>query len=106
MDLYDNVVTLLVDRHALSGGQKAFVGVQLAIAILVFVFLLILVFFPSTYGLNAAGIWMSRLALGGLILSAVMNKVFSKIAADIKVKKAAQATQAAAAVAAVPTENP
>ncbi len=75
MDPTKDLSTLVTNFSTLTQKQKVFVGVQSAIGIFVVIFLIILVFSPATYNLNDAGIWMSRLALGGIALSFVMNKL-------------------------------
>lgn len=95
MDFTENLVILLSGQK-LSTPVKVFMGVQAAVAVFVMIFLIILVWFPTTYNLNAAGVWMSRIALGGLVLGYAMVKFGGKLAAEVKAAKEAAAALAKA----------
>lgn len=97
MDLWDNLVLLFADRGSLNGAQKAFIGVQFVIGIFVVVFLGILVLSPETYNLNAAGVWMSKIAFFGLLITVAMTYAGGNMVKAIAAKKAALAAAADAA---------
>ncbi len=90
MGLVDDIkdsAKLLMSGDRLTTSQKAFISVQLAAVVLVVVFMIILVFLPSIYNINAAGVWMARLALASVILIPVMNSVMPGMVAEIAQKK-------------------
>ncbi len=87
MDALKDLQLLVTKFSTLNNQQKVYVGAQTLIGLFVVIFLIILVFYPETYGLNAAGIWMSRIALGGIVASIVAKNVVPDIASSIEYKK-------------------
>jgi hypothetical protein len=88
MDPLKDLKLLIGQFSTLTKPQKVYVGAQTLIGLFIVIFLIILVFFPETYSLNAAGIWMSRIALGGIILSMAMKEFGADTVRSIEYKKA------------------
>ncbi len=88
MDALKDLELLVKHFSTLTTQQKVYIGAQTLIGVFIVIFLIILVFFPKTYNINDAGIWMSRLALGGIVFSIAMKNMASNIARTIEYKKA------------------
>ena len=88
MDLYDDCLTLLTNPGSFSSGEKAFIGIEVAIVVYLLIVIIIFVFFPDTYGLNDSGKWMMRVALGAIVVVVLMAKLGKKIKSDIAAKRA------------------
>ncbi len=78
-DLQRNLTLLrYAQSGTLSNSVKAMVAFQMVCILYIVVYILILVFWGDTYGLNESGKWMTRVAVGSLVLMSLVDWMLSK----------------------------